>query len=117
MQFGNDASDGQRFLLLVNAGPEPVSFRLAEQPPGRWVQIIDTRLAEGLVRGAPEVLEPGGTFALDARSLVLLTNTPQEMDRGNAAGSGRHRAGHRHPEVPAQPDRSLGRVRPHDPGP
>ena len=81
MQFGNDASDGQRFLLLVNAGPEPVPFRLAEQPPGRWVQIIDTRLAEGLVRGAPEVLEPGGTFALDARSLVLFQCAASSGDR------------------------------------
>ena len=56
-------------------------FRLAEQPPGRWVQIIDTRLAEGLVRGAPEVLEPGGTFALDARSLVLFQCAASSGDR------------------------------------
>jgi isoamylase len=70
-QFGNDASDGQRFLMLLNAAPEPIDFRLAEQPDGRWAQIFDTRLPEGLVRGAPAVLEPGGTFALDSRSLVL----------------------------------------------
>jgi isoamylase len=81
MQFGNDASDGQRFLLLVNAAPEPIPFRLAAQPPGRWVQIVDTRLADGLVRGAPEVLEPGGTFALDARSLVLFQYAVSPGDR------------------------------------
>jgi hypothetical protein len=57
--------------MLLNAAPEPIDFRLAEQPDGRWAQIFDTRLPEGLVRGAPAVLEPGGTFALDSRSLVL----------------------------------------------
>jgi glycogen operon protein len=71
MQFGNDAPDGQRFLVLLNAAPEPVDFKLAEQPDGRWVEIFDTRIPDGLVRGTPAVLEPGGTFALDSRSLVL----------------------------------------------
>jgi glycogen operon protein len=29
MQLGNDAPDEQRFLILLNAAPEPVEFRLA----------------------------------------------------------------------------------------
>jgi glycogen operon protein len=71
MQLGNDAPDEQRFLILLNAAPEPVEFRLAPAIAGRWAQVFDTTLADGLVRGAPAILEGGGTFALEARSLVL----------------------------------------------
>jgi isoamylase len=71
MQLGNDAPDGQRFLLLLNAAPVAVDFRLAEEPKGRWVQVFDTRVPEGLVRAAPALLEAGGTFPLEPRSLVL----------------------------------------------
>ncbi|HEX2725572.1 MAG TPA: glycogen debranching protein GlgX [Beijerinckiaceae bacterium] len=71
MQLGNDAPDGQRFLILLNAAPEAVEFHLAGQPEGRWVQVFDTTLAQGLVRGAPTVVRSGGTFPLEPRSLVL----------------------------------------------
>ena len=71
MQLGNDAADGQRFLLLLNACPDAIDFRLAPEPAGRWASVFDTRLPGGLVRGAPAVLEPGGTIPLDPRSLVL----------------------------------------------
>jgi len=71
MQLGNDATDGQRFLILLNAAPEPVEFTLAEQPHGRWAQVFDTSVPNGLVRGAPTILAAGGTFPLDSRSLVL----------------------------------------------
>lgn len=71
MQLGNDAPDGQRFLLLLNADPDAVDFTLAEAPKGRWAQVLDTRVPEGLVRGTPAILESGGTFRLDGRSLVL----------------------------------------------
>jgi isoamylase len=71
MQFGNDAPDGQRFLILLNAAPDALDFKLAEQPDGRWVEIFDTRIPNGLVRGTPAVIEAGGTFPLDSRSLVL----------------------------------------------
>src|SRR5690606_18402714 len=37
VQFGNDAPDGARFLLLLNAAPEEVSFSLPEDfGDGRW---------------------------------------------------------------------------------
>jgi glycogen operon protein len=75
MQLGNDASDGDRFLVLLNAAPEPVDFKLAETPADRWVHVFDTRVADGLVRGTPVILESGGTFLLEARSLVLFQNT------------------------------------------
>jgi isoamylase len=71
MQLGNDAPDGQRFLILLNAAPEPVEFRLAGEPRGRWAQVFDTGVPDGLVRGGPAILEAGGTFRLDPRSLVL----------------------------------------------
>ncbi len=71
MQLGNDAKDGERFLILLNGAPEPVDFHLARHPPGRWAQIFDSRLPEGLVRGAPHILSAGGTFRLEGRSLAL----------------------------------------------
>ena len=75
MQLGNDAPDGDRFLLLLNAAPDPVEFKLSEKLVGRWAHVFDTRIADGLVRGTPAILEPGGTFPLEARSLVLFQNT------------------------------------------
>ena len=81
MQLGNDAADGQRFLLLLNADPEPVEFKLpADFPNGAWVLVFDTRLPSGLVRGEPVVLRPGGTFPMEGRSLVLFQGgeTPEE---------------------------------------
>jgi glycogen operon protein len=71
VQLGNDARDGQRFLVLLNAGPEAVEFGLPSRLPGRWVQVFDTALPDGLVRGAPAVLDGGGTFTLEPRSFVL----------------------------------------------
>lgn len=71
MQVGNDAREGQRFLILLNAAPEAVEFNLAKQPEGRWVQVFNTTLPEGLVRGTPTVLRSGGTFRLEPRSLEL----------------------------------------------
>ncbi|HEX2555981.1 MAG TPA: glycogen debranching protein GlgX [Microvirga sp.] len=72
LQLGNDAADGARFLVLMNAAAEPVPFRLAADfPLGPWATVFDTTLPDGLVRGEPPILEPGGTFPLPARSLVL----------------------------------------------
>ena len=72
LQIGNDAPDRQRFLVLLNAAPDSIEFRLNEAfPSDRWVQVFDTALAEGLVREAPAVLSPGASLALDARSLTL----------------------------------------------
>jgi glycogen operon protein len=71
MLLGNDAADGQRFLMLLNAASRDVGFRLASQPKGRWERVFGTTVAEGHSRGAPVLLEAGGTFHLEARSLVL----------------------------------------------
>jgi isoamylase len=76
MQLGNDAPDRQRFLILLNASPEPVDFHLAKQPHDVWVPVFDTRLPAGLVRGAHATLKSGGTFRLDSRSLVLFQHAP-----------------------------------------
>jgi glycogen operon protein len=72
LQLGNDAADNGRFLVLMNAAAEPVPFRLAADfPLGPWAAVFDSALPDGLVRGEPPILEPGGTFPLPARSLVL----------------------------------------------
>jgi isoamylase len=78
MQLGNDASDGQRFLILLNAAPDAVDFHLAKQPEDRWIRIFDTRLPGGLARGNPGTLPSGGTFKLDPRSLVLFQHAPAQ---------------------------------------
>ena len=75
MQLGNDARDGRRFLILLNAGEHEVRFHLGERPSGRWVAVFDTALADGLVRGTPALLEPRGTFLLPSRSLVLFQDS------------------------------------------
>jgi isoamylase len=76
MQLGNDAPDGQRFLILINAAPDPVDFQLAKQPHDAWVQLFDTRLPGGLVPQHPATLRSGGTFQMEARSLVLFQHAP-----------------------------------------
>ncbi|MBX9740534.1 MAG: glycogen debranching protein GlgX [Beijerinckiaceae bacterium] len=72
LQLGNDLPAGRRFLMLMNAAPEDVSFQLGADFPGReWVHVFDTCNEIGLVRGKPAVLEAGGTFLIPSRSLSL----------------------------------------------
>ena len=72
IQIGNDASDGKRLLLLLNAADHRVRFHLPRDfPDGRWIQMFDTSLADGLVRGHRSALRPGGMFQIEAKSLVL----------------------------------------------
>ena len=72
VQIGNDAADGERFLMLLNAGPEPTPFVLAADfPNGVWVQVLDTGIPGGLVTDAPLVLKPGGSIALPGRTFML----------------------------------------------
>lgn len=72
MQLGNDAPDGNRLLLLLNAADHRVRFQLPKDLASRrWIQTFDTSLADGLVRGHRSVLKPGGTFHIEAKSLVL----------------------------------------------
>jgi glycogen operon protein len=79
MQIGNDAPDGGRFLVLVNASADPVPFAIAvDFPSDRWVAVFDTRLADGLVRGEPAALVPGGSLTLEGRTLTLLQHVSSE---------------------------------------
>jgi isoamylase len=72
VQIGNDSLDGWRLLVLFNAAPEPISFSLCADFPSRyWAEVLNTHLSEGVVREAPAILKPGGSFELKARSLVL----------------------------------------------
>jgi glycogen operon protein len=63
---------GYSFLLLFNAHHEKIDFRLpALVAEGvRWLTVVDTAHEGGLTRGS--VLESGGVYALQGRSLVLL---------------------------------------------
>ncbi|MDB5650798.1 MAG: glycogen debranching protein, partial [Hyphomicrobiales bacterium] len=72
LQLGNHGQDETRFLMLLNAAPEDVPFTLPPDFIGkRWVQVLDTRVDNGVVRGKPVTLEAGGTFPLASRSLSL----------------------------------------------
>jgi isoamylase len=80
VQIGNDSPDGWRFLILINAAPEPVSFTLsADFPSGYWVEVFNTRLPEGLVRDAPAILKRGETIELEHRVLVLLQHAEKPI--------------------------------------
>ncbi|HYF53001.1 MAG TPA: glycogen debranching enzyme GlgX, partial [Salinarimonas sp.] len=77
LQLGNDAPDRQRFLVLINAGPDPVDFALpADFPLGGFAQVFDTRIPDGIVRERPAVLNPGGVFALEPRMVALFQHAP-----------------------------------------
>jgi glycogen operon protein len=72
MQIGNDSADGQRFIVLLNASPRKIDFRLDPNLPGAaWTQVFDTQEARGRVRAPASILHPGGTFSIGARSLAL----------------------------------------------
>ena len=72
MQFGNDAADGHRFLMLMNSWHEPVEFKLPEHFPGEeWALLFDTGVGEGLVSTYPATLSAGETYEIPARTLVL----------------------------------------------
>jgi glycogen operon protein len=71
MQFGNDAPDGQRLLLLLHAGETEIGFQLpAELPGGAWRMVFSTSEPTGTPT-IPYMLSARGTFPLRPRSLVL----------------------------------------------
>jgi isoamylase len=78
VQIGNHSPDGWRFLLLFNAAPGPIPFALSADFPSRyWIEVFNTHLPEGLVREAPAILKPGGSFELKARSVVLFQHAEE----------------------------------------
>jgi glycogen operon protein len=82
MQIGNDAADGERFLLLFNAAPDLVEFRLPQDfPNGTWVQVFDTSLPEGLVRQSPVIVSRGASFPLEGRTLVMFQHAHGAKER------------------------------------
>lgn len=71
MQTGNDAPDGQRLLLLVQAGDDEIAFRLPRDLPGRsWRLVFTTTESDGRP-AEPISWESGGTFNVAPRSLCL----------------------------------------------
>ncbi len=75
---------GDSFLVLLNAGPAPVPFRL---PGGRrgmaWHLVLDTR--DWAVGEAP-AFEPGGAYPLDARCMAVLRLAPAPTGGVSSAG-------------------------------
>lgn len=59
-------------LILLNAHCDPIDFILPNHDPRCWWQpVLDTRENNG--RAAPQELQGGETYTLDARSLMLLS--------------------------------------------
>ncbi|MEK7372091.1 MAG: glycogen debranching protein GlgX [candidate division NC10 bacterium] len=58
------------FLILLNAGADPVHFVLPDGHPGDgWQAVVDTAVAP---ESGPAVLDVGGTVSVVGRSLLLL---------------------------------------------
>lgn len=71
MQFGNAGVPSDRLLLLLNAGPDAMAFRLADEVGGPWSPILDTATGDGSPAERAARVDRGGTFTLPSRSLVL----------------------------------------------
>ena len=72
MQIGNDAPDGLRLMILLNASLAPIPFRLdPELPVAGWQPVFATTEPKGLFSGGAKVLPKTGTFPLAPRSIVL----------------------------------------------
>ncbi|MGB9188683.1 MAG: glycogen debranching protein GlgX [Methylovirgula sp.] len=70
MLYGADSRGrGRRYILMLNAGPEPLEFMLPVQRGGPWFSLLDTSVATGI--GNAEI-PAGGAWPLDARCLTLL---------------------------------------------
>ena len=62
---------GYSFLVLFNAHHEKIPFVLPSPVAGvRWLTVMDTAHEGGLTRAG--AMDPGGTYPLEGRSLVLL---------------------------------------------
>ena len=72
MQIGNDG-DGDRLLLLFNAGVEPLDFRLAPVIGGPWQPAFDTGEAAGTVPPGAPSYGPDAPVPLPGRSVLVLT--------------------------------------------
>lgn len=59
----------RRYVLMFNAGPEPLEFVLPAARGGPWLSLLDTTLPTGI--GDAEIAA-GTAWPLDARCLVLL---------------------------------------------
>lgn len=83
VQIGNEEDDG-RFLMVMNAAPEPVEMRLPDGFPGKsWVSIIDTGIPDGLVR-EPRLLGGGRSVTIEGRSLTIFQHSEAEEHEHHA---------------------------------
>ena len=77
MQIGNDGTQGNRLLLLFNAGEEPCDFRLAPVIGGVWAPALDTTQDTGATTAAG-LHSAGEVVPLPGRSVLVLTATGAE---------------------------------------
>ena len=73
MQIGNDTPGEMRFLLLLNAAPDAIGFRLPDDFPGEdWQCVLDSRGLAGPPAGRP-VLRRDEELRLEPRYFALFT--------------------------------------------
>ncbi len=71
IQIGNDARDGYRFLILMNAGKKTIDFVLPDKLGGdAWVEILNTAVTAGLLEEGRR-LRRGETVDLVPHSMLL----------------------------------------------
>ena len=77
MQLGNEGKPEHRLMLLLNASPDDVVFRLSADFPGAsWLRIFNSCEPAGRVHTSVSRLDAGGTFHLSSRSLSLFRLAP-----------------------------------------
>ncbi len=78
MQIGNDRIEGDRLLILFNAGEDACDFRLDPVIGGVWVPVFDTGEATGTARPGPSY-QAGAAVPLPGRSVLVLTAAGAEI--------------------------------------
>ena len=65
----------ESFLLLFNAHHDVIEFHLPDYAAAGWLVLVDTDRDDGLLPDG--TFQPGGAYAVAARSLVLLQRVPR----------------------------------------
>jgi len=85
MQFGNENPGSDSLLLLMNASPDRIDFRLpAELDEISWQKIFDTGLPRGEVPQANRETLRGASVVIEGRTLILLQHSGSDQRANNA---------------------------------
>ncbi|GJE58219.1 glycogen debranching protein GlgX [Methylobacterium trifolii] len=71
MQIGNDGVEGDRLLVLFNAGEGECAFRLTRVIGGPWRPVFDTALETGAVAAFAQGYEEGAEIRRPPRSVAV----------------------------------------------